>query len=159
MNWEAVGAIAELAGALGVIASLVYLATQIRQNTRALRSSAVQDYTMGTANAIGLMGQSPENAAVFQRGLQLFDDLSEPERAHFSMMIASVYLNCDAMYWINLQGIVPSELWDREQRLLQFYLSMPGGRRVWERLENVSVSQPFAEYVRTRLLPPDSPAV
>jgi len=32
MNWDAVGAIAELLGAIGVIASLVYLATQIRQS-------------------------------------------------------------------------------------------------------------------------------
>ncbi len=34
MNWDAIGAIAELFGAVGVIASLVYLAVQIRQNTR-----------------------------------------------------------------------------------------------------------------------------
>ena len=32
MNWDAIGAIAELAGAIGVIASLIYLARQIRQN-------------------------------------------------------------------------------------------------------------------------------
>ena len=31
MNWDAIGAIAELLGAIGVIASLVYLATQIRE--------------------------------------------------------------------------------------------------------------------------------
>ena len=42
MNWDAIGAIAELLGAVGVIASLVYLAGQIRhsreqmgENTRA----------------------------------------------------------------------------------------------------------------------------
>ncbi len=33
MNWEALGAIAELVGAVGVIATLGYLAIQIRQNT------------------------------------------------------------------------------------------------------------------------------
>ena len=32
MNWDAIGAIAELLGAIGVIASLIYLATQVRQN-------------------------------------------------------------------------------------------------------------------------------
>ncbi len=32
MNWDAIGAIAELLGAVGVIGSLVYLATQIRQS-------------------------------------------------------------------------------------------------------------------------------
>ena len=39
MNWDAIGAIAELLGAVGVIASLVYLAGQIRQNSRLVRSS------------------------------------------------------------------------------------------------------------------------
>ncbi len=46
MNWEAVAAVAELIGAIGVIASLVYLAKQIQanaenvnQNTRALISN------------------------------------------------------------------------------------------------------------------------
>jgi len=33
MDWEAIGAIAELLGALGVILSLLYLAAQIRTNT------------------------------------------------------------------------------------------------------------------------------
>jgi hypothetical protein len=32
MNWDAIGAIAELLGAIGVIASLVYLATQVGQS-------------------------------------------------------------------------------------------------------------------------------
>ena len=32
MNWDAIGAIAELLGAIGVIASLVYLGSQIRQS-------------------------------------------------------------------------------------------------------------------------------
>ena len=51
MNWGAIGAIAELLGAVGVIASLVYLATQIRQsreqmsqNTRALRAGSYQQF-------------------------------------------------------------------------------------------------------------------
>jgi hypothetical protein len=45
MNWEAIGAVAELLAAIGVIVSLVYLASQIRhsreqmrQNTRAVEA-------------------------------------------------------------------------------------------------------------------------
>ena len=40
MNWDAIGAIAELVGAVGVIATLVYLARQINQNTSTVRSAA-----------------------------------------------------------------------------------------------------------------------
>ncbi len=35
MNWDAIGAIAELLGAIGVIGSLVYLATQLKASTQA----------------------------------------------------------------------------------------------------------------------------
>ena len=35
MSWEAIGAVAEAIGALGGIASLLYLATQVRSSTRA----------------------------------------------------------------------------------------------------------------------------
>ena len=42
MNWEALAATAELLGALGVLASLVYLGLKIRQNTGWLRQQAFQ---------------------------------------------------------------------------------------------------------------------
>jgi len=38
VNWEAVGTIAEIVGAAGVIASLLYLAAQIRQSTKVARA-------------------------------------------------------------------------------------------------------------------------
>jgi len=39
MNWDAVTGVAELIGATGVIASLVYVGLQIRQNTIATQRS------------------------------------------------------------------------------------------------------------------------
>jgi hypothetical protein len=44
-DWNAIGAIGELAGAVGVVVSLLYLATQIRQNTRSNRIAAKQTTT------------------------------------------------------------------------------------------------------------------
>jgi hypothetical protein len=37
MNWEAIAATGELIGASAVVVSLIYLAAQIRQNTRQVR--------------------------------------------------------------------------------------------------------------------------
>jgi hypothetical protein len=42
MNWEAVGAIGEVVGAVGVIGTLAYLAMQIGQNTKVVRSATRQ---------------------------------------------------------------------------------------------------------------------
>ena len=41
MNWEAIGAVGETVGALAVLLTLVYLAMQIRQNTRSVQAAAV----------------------------------------------------------------------------------------------------------------------
>ncbi len=45
MNWDAIGAIAELLGAAGVVASLLYLATQYR---RAARQEAARSFQIAT---------------------------------------------------------------------------------------------------------------
>ena len=52
MNWEALGAIGETLGALGVIVTLVYLAIQIRGNTRIVSAQsrhAISDFVLRIA--------------------------------------------------------------------------------------------------------------
>ncbi len=39
MNWEAIGAVGETVGALAVLVTLVYLAMQIRQNTKSVQAA------------------------------------------------------------------------------------------------------------------------
>jgi hypothetical protein len=41
MNWDALGAISEVLGALAVFITLAYLTLQIKQNTKAVQSSAL----------------------------------------------------------------------------------------------------------------------
>ena len=45
MNWEAIGAIGETLGAIAVVVSLLYLAAQIRQNSRVVKGTSVQAIT------------------------------------------------------------------------------------------------------------------
>ena len=40
MNWEALGAVGELVGGVVVVITLIYLSTQIRQNTRGIQAQA-----------------------------------------------------------------------------------------------------------------------
>ena len=60
MNWEAVQAIAESIGAVGVIATLVYLAQQIRQNTSSLQAATVSRATELMSNTRRAFWSNPE---------------------------------------------------------------------------------------------------
>ena len=64
MDWNAVGAIGEVGGAIGVIVTLIYLAGQLRQNTRAMRSSTYQTYS---GLAMNISDYLAENAETFVR--------------------------------------------------------------------------------------------
>ena len=51
---------AEIVGALGVIATLIFVAFEIRQNTDAVRSSTVQDISRWSYDATVLQIEYPE---------------------------------------------------------------------------------------------------
>jgi len=52
MNWTAIATIAEIIGAAGVIASLIYLAVQIRQSTKVARAETTKDLYLASRAAI-----------------------------------------------------------------------------------------------------------
>jgi hypothetical protein len=83
MNWEAIGAAAELLGALGVILTLFYLTTQIRLNTKAVNNQSLRDsQELITVSSLPLI-EDENLAAIYVRGLKNFDDLTEVEKVRF----------------------------------------------------------------------------
>jgi hypothetical protein len=49
MNWETVGAVSELVGAIAVVVSLLYLAKQIRQGTESTNAAGFQAWQSDSA--------------------------------------------------------------------------------------------------------------
>ena len=46
MNWDAIGAIGEIVGAIAVVITLLYLAHQTRINTKAVKTSTFNELSM-----------------------------------------------------------------------------------------------------------------
>ena len=92
MNWEALGAVAETAGAIGVITTLFYLARQLNQNTETVRASAIAATYHTSTDVSRLMAQDPVLAKVFWAGMADREALSEEDRYGFdSLMAISVH--------------------------------------------------------------------
>src|SRR5262245_46033058 len=58
------GSIGELVAAAATVATLAYLAIQVRQNTRALRSSTFQQISMDMSLLAGTIAGDPDLAAI-----------------------------------------------------------------------------------------------
>jgi len=89
MNWDAVAAIAELLGACGVIASLVYLGTQVRSSVSQSRQAAAQSVQAKINSQLEALAGNPVLADLYVRGLRGgFSAISETE----AMQLSAFYL-------------------------------------------------------------------
>jgi len=87
MNWDAIGAIGEIVGAVAVVGSLIYLATQISVSNRVARNSANEElFNQWASNAELLAGDS-ERAQIFIKGLTRYDSLNQEEKFRFNLQM------------------------------------------------------------------------
>ena len=76
MNWEAIGALGEVVGAVAVVLSFLYLGRQIAVSNKQSRASARYAFLDATGTGIASVVASKESASVLRRGLagELLDD-------------------------------------------------------------------------------------
>ena len=78
MNWEAISAIGQIVGALAVVISLIYLATEVRSNARATRQAAMRS-TLDSLNRFAqqIIGNA-DLAELRNRGFHDFESSKAP---------------------------------------------------------------------------------
>ena len=127
MNWEAIGAIGEIAGAIAVVVTLVYFAMQLRQYATGLRSATFHT-TMQEFNQINVAQLDPTLADLFDRGMNEPGSLTSTENYQF-VWIVRVYVNIwENMYQQYLQGACPESYWLPYAHQAKVVLATPGGR-------------------------------
>lgn len=105
LNWEAVGATGEVVAAIGVIATLAYLAVQVRQNSVLLAESAkLTEYGIFEANANSaieirkMMLLNPELFDLQDRGNHSFVTLEPSDRRRFDALTRIILQASQTMY-------------------------------------------------------------
>ena len=130
MNWDAIGAIAETLGAVGVIASLVYLATQIRQNHQATRASTVHGINSSISDGFSQLSE-PENASVYIAGIRGISALSPEERVRFFALLHVIAKTYEDIWFQWRAGTLGDEYWEGQLTSLLDIFSQPGSREYW----------------------------
>jgi hypothetical protein len=100
MNWEAIG---EIVGAIGVIATIIFLAFQIRQNSTLLKNNTrqlehshevalaeAQIQSTGSVGPMNEVAQSNELSNIMYKGFINYQELDKESSMRFSMAMGSI---------------------------------------------------------------------
>jgi hypothetical protein len=121
MNWEAIGAFAELLGALGVFGSLLYLAIQIRQNTKALRGTTIDAVTTHQRDELRW---AAELAPTFAKADRSPDSMTPDEWGQVRAWITAAMTTRQNSYFQYRQELLDEEIWKSNQQIIKRYFQM-----------------------------------
>ncbi|MBL4709270.1 MAG: hypothetical protein JKY48_12615 [Flavobacteriales bacterium] len=158
MNWEAIGAIAESLGAVGVILTLIYLATQIRQNTKSVRTAAGMDMSKQAASWIARMAVQPELSRIYNLAAQDPDSLTSAEKVRYAAYIAELFFIYEGQYEMYRQHQIEEHIWVHKRDLLLSYLKNPIVEAWWRTRER-AFSKPYYEYLEELRIGPEDPGI
>ena len=140
MNWDAVGAVAEIIGAVAVVATLLYLAVQIRQANRQDLLGSFQ-HLYDTINSFcRMIAESEHLAEIVSRGRESYGELSDVDRMQFDHA------------HLHLLNIIESHLFQLQRadmdtryrdwavqnlaEIASAYFGFPGTREFWKNAES-----------------------
>ena len=131
MNWDAIGATGEWIGALATIGTLFYLASQVRQNTKASRSSAYQ----AASSAISSWSQSMSSDPVLTENLFVAvndpDAIDDASRNQVGMQLNGLFRNYENLFYQWREGAIGDDVWEGWRAQATSIFWSPGVQRWW----------------------------
>ena len=127
----------EFLGGIAVVVSLIYLASQIRQNSRLLRVSTA-GVTIDTQTRLAkLLAGDSEAAQVFIWGIADRDALSEVDRQRFDAMIFLYIDGMDQEYRLAQDGVMGPKPWEARKRRFRGVSRQPGLLNWWTQFRDL----------------------
>ena len=136
MNFQDLGSLGEFVGAIAVVVSLIYLATQIRQNTQVVRASSYEDVAKGTREFMALFVQDEKLAQMYLRGAVRLDQLTPEERLRFEMLLGHFFANFDVTVDLFNRRMIDDKMMAPFTRYAQSLLAEAGVADWWNQSQH-----------------------
>jgi hypothetical protein len=146
VSLETLSAIAQIVAAVGVIASLFYLAVQIRQNTKSQRSLVVDSLTN---SLIALLGPQASDLALmraFTATVEDWDGATEEHRMRTASIFFTLFKLFENAWFQKRQGTLDPEQWEGWDLYMRAYYHRPGVKAWWS-LRRAMFAAGFRDYV------------
>lgn len=141
----------QIIGALAVVVSLFYVASQIRQNTNAVRSATAQTVHEHFANWYHLIAADAELAQIAANGLRDYSSLSEQERVRFIATLMSFLSYSQNAFLKWREGLLRPALWLGWEQVMMNLFGAPGGKALWKE-RSYLFGEEFRSYIENDLM-------
>jgi len=149
MNWDAISAIANVFAGIAVIATLVYLARQVRDSARQQRMESHRAISE-EFNRINEFWLSLENTGMYVRALTDWDGATPQEQHIVGVFFMKIFNHLQTIFLMWENGTVDDSVYEGEEELCCAFLVTSGGRRWWE-LFQAGHSQRFRDRINGKL--------
>ena len=130
MDITTLAAWGEFLGGIAVVISLVYLAGQIRSNTKTVRASNSGDL-LTASSEFATMTADPDTASLYLRGLQDFAGLNVVDQLRFNGLM-SHHLNSAYRAWVlDRRFLLEEGMWENQVHSVSVQLKQPGVKQWW----------------------------
>ena len=148
---EALGNIGDFLGGIGVVVTLIYLASQIRENTHSLGAASLQSVLDGFRDRFLLPhGANGESAEIFSKGLTSLDALDDNEKRRFWYMMVEVYFQMQQVMHLYERGLIPQVDYDAWLKWTVALTRTPGGGEMWLQVQTL-ITPTIADLVNEEL--------
>ncbi len=132
MTLEAITLVAQIAGILGVIVSLAYLAVQVRQNTLSVRSATYDSLVRHSGEFLVPLIEDPVLAEAFERGVGSWSALTSGEQTRVNYLFTQLLRTWENVFYQHRQGTLEEGLWVSWRHVMVSYFHQPGVQDWWK---------------------------
>jgi hypothetical protein len=125
------GDIGDFIGGIGVVATLLYLALQIRQNSRTVKAASAQAVLSSLAQSISSMSASSAASRVAVLGQTDFKELSDDEQLQFAMWILGWFRVFEQAHHQYRAGVLDPIQWKGHATQMESTMQSAVVRRWW----------------------------
>jgi hypothetical protein len=146
MNWDAISAIAEFVAALLVLPTLIYLAIQFRQNTKAVKSATYQAINDSMTKNLENIIDNEYLVPLILKAQKSYSSLSEEEQARYHFLNMAMIRRFETVYIQRSLGLIPISMTEGYERSFLSYLTNSPIRNIWPTIR-AGFGTDFAEYM------------
>ena len=151
MTLETMAQLGEFVGGFGVIISFVYLAVQLRANTKSLRAdmtARILDRLVAQQHTYAF---DAEASKFFNRAINEPARLTMDERSQFAWLMTEFLGGFEFLMQQYQAGNVDEETWLRWSSTLDWWLTFPGVRTFWKG-RPTPYRESFTNHIEDRLI-------